>query len=158
MVPRDADGVSNAADGVAIKASARGAVIMIAWIGFLCLVMVLGAVNERDPRGLLLVLVWLPWLVPVALIARIRLSAVADVLTYRGAFRTRAWQRDQIECFGIIQSSWRPDVGHVQMLTRDGQCIIFRIASASRRREDRLQGWVAALEDWRSDAPASRYG
>ena len=157
MVLRHADGVINAGDGVTIKTSARGAVIMVAWIGFLCLVMVLGAVNERDPRGLLLVLIWLPWLVPVVLLARIRLSVVGDVLTYRGAFRTRAWQRDQIEGFGIVQSRWRPDVGHVQLFTRDGQCIIFFIASASRRREDRLQGWLAALEDWRSDEPASRY-
>ncbi len=37
-----------------------GLVAMVAWIGFLCLVMVLGAVDEHDPRGLFLVLVWLP--------------------------------------------------------------------------------------------------
>lgn len=82
-----------------------GLVAMVAWIGFLCLVMVLGAVDEHDPRGLFLVLVWLPWLVPVALLARIRLSAAGDVLTYRGPFRTRLWRRDEIDCFGIVQSS-----------------------------------------------------
>jgi hypothetical protein len=93
----------------------------------------------------------------VALFARVRLSAAGDVLTYRGALRIRAWRRDQIERFGIVQSGWRPTVGHVEMRTLDGHCVTFLVASASRRREARLQEWLVAIEDWRQGASAIRY-
>lgn len=55
---------------VTIRPSRAGLILMVAWIGFLCLVMVLGAAGEHDTRGLFLVFVWLPWLVPVALAFR----------------------------------------------------------------------------------------
>lgn len=81
------------------------------------------------------------------LIAQIRLSAAGDFLNYRGPFRTRAWYRDEIDCFGIVQWNWSPDVGHIQMRTVGGQWVVFSIASA-RRQAARLDGWLAALEDW----------
>lgn len=129
-----------------------GLVVMVAWIGLLCLVMVAGAVNEHDPRGLFLVFIWLPWLVPVVLIARIRLSAVGDVLTYRGLLRTRVWRRDEIDCFEIVESNWSPDVGRIQMRTVGGQWVVLGIASARRRHATRLAGWLTELQDWQSAA------
>jgi hypothetical protein len=106
--------------------------------------MVVGAINQRDPRGLLLVLIWLPWLVPVALIGRYRLSVAADVLTYRSPWRTRWWRRDQIAEFGIVQSTLNNRIGCVYMRTRDGEQVTIHIASGSRRRSERLQSWLAA--------------
>jgi hypothetical protein len=92
--------------------------------------------------------------VPVALLARIRLSAAGDVLTYRGPFRTRVWRRDEIDCFGIVQSSVSANVGQIQMRTVSGQWAVLRIASAKRRHAPRLQRWLDALEGWH--APIDR--
>jgi hypothetical protein len=137
-----------------IRPSTVGAVLMVGWILFLCLLMVIGAVNEHDPRGLLLVLIWLPWLVPVALLSRYRLSVAGDVLAYRGPLRTRSWRRDQIAEFGIIQSTLNVRVGYVYMRTLAGEQVTFHIAAGSRRRPDRLQAWLAALRDWLARTPS----
>jgi len=127
---------------------------MVVWIVFLCLLMVAGAVNEHEPRGLLLVLIWLPWLVPVVLLGRFRLSVAGDVLSYRSPLRTRLWRRDQIAEFGIVQSAWRAGVGYVYMRTLDGEQVTFLVAAGSRRRPERMQGWLEALRDWLSDSPS----
>jgi hypothetical protein len=91
--------------------------------------MVIGAVNERDPRGLLLVLIWLPWLVPVVLLGRFRLSLVGEVLTYRSPLRTRSWRRDQIAEFGVVQSGSQVRVGYLCMRTLDGEQVTFHVAN-----------------------------
>jgi hypothetical protein len=128
---------------------------MVVWILFLCLLIVVGALNEHDPRGLFLVLIWLPWLVLVAVFARFRLSVAGDVLTYRRPLRTRSWRRDQIAEFGIVQSAWQPRLGYVYMRTLDGETVTFHVAAGSRRRPVKLLGRIAALRDWLSDTPAS---
>jgi hypothetical protein len=127
---------------------------MVLWIVFLCLLIVAGAVNEHDPRGLFLVVIWLPWLVFVLLLGRFRLSVARDVLTYRRPLRTRSWRRDQIVEFGIFQSAWQPRVGYVYMRTLNGETVTFRVAAGSRRRPEKMLGWLAALRDWLSDTPS----
>jgi hypothetical protein len=82
---RHADRVTRVDAELTIRPSAVRLVVMVAWILFLCMVVVIGAVNQHDPRGLLLVLIWLPWLVPVALLSTSRLRVVGEVLTLRGA-------------------------------------------------------------------------
>ncbi len=143
----------SAGEGLTIRPSRAGAVLMVIWIVFLCLLMVAGAVNEHDPRGLFLVLIWVPWLVPVALLGRFRLSVAGDVLTYRRPLGTRSWRRDQIAEFGIVQSAWQPRVGYLHMRTLDGETVTFRVAAGSRRRPGKMLGWLVALRDWLSDTP-----
>src|SRR5215472_1886384 len=145
--PGHADHMTSAGEQLMIRPSAVGAVVMTAWILCLCLLMVIPAISQHDPRGLLLVLIWLPWLVPVALLGRYRLRAAGDVLTYRSPLRTRSWRRDQIAEFGIVQSSMNPRIGYLYMRTRDGVQITFRVASSYRRRQKRLQAWPAALSE-----------
>ena len=147
--------IRTADEGFIIRPSPVGAVLMVAWIVFLCLLMVAGALNEHDPRGLFLVLIWLPWLVPVVWFARFRLSVAGDVLTYRRPPRTRSWRRDQIAEFGIVQSAWQPRLGCVYMRTLDGESVAFRVAAGSRRRPGKMLGLLAALRDWLSDSPVS---
>jgi len=142
--------MTRADEQLTIRPSTVGGVLVVAWILFLCLLMVIGAINQHDPRGLLLVLIWLPWLVPVALVARYRLSVAGDVLTYRSPLRTRSWLRDQIAEFGIVQSTMNARIGYLYMHTLAGEHITFHIASSSRRRPERLQAWLAALRDWYS--------
>ena len=139
--------MTSAGEQLMIRPSAVGAVVITAWILCLCLLMVIPAISEHDPRGLLLVLIWLPWLVPVALLSRYRLRAAGDVLTYRSPLRTRSWRRDRIAEFGIVQSRMNPRIGYLYMRTRDGEQITFRVASSYRRRQKRLQAWLAALSE-----------
>jgi hypothetical protein len=141
-------------EGLTIRPSPTREALMVLWIVFLCLLIVAGAVNEHDPRGLFLVLIWLPWLVLVLLLGRFRLSVARDVLTYRGPLRTRSWRRDQIIEFGIVQSAWQARVGYVYMRTLDGETVTFRVAAGSRRRPEKMLGWLAALRDWLSDTPS----
>lgn len=138
-----------------IAPSRAGAVLAVGWIMFLCLLMVAGAVGAHDPRGLLLVLIWLPWLVPVVLLARFRLCVAGDVLTYRRPLSTRSWRRDQIAEFGIVQSAWRARVGYVYLRTLAGEQITLHLAAGSRRRPVKMQGWLADLRDWLAETPAS---
>jgi hypothetical protein len=147
---RHADRVTRAHEELTIRPSPVGAVLIVVWILFLCLVMVIGAIDEHDPRGLLLVLIWLPWLVPVVLLGRFRLGLAGEVLTYRGPLRTRS-RRDQIGEFGIVQSAGRVRVGYLYMRTLDGEQVTFHIASGSRRRPERLQVRLATLRGWLSD-------
>jgi hypothetical protein len=140
--------------GLTIRPSPAGAVLMVMWIVFLCLLMVVGAINEHDPRGLFLVLIWLPWLVPVILFGRSRLSVAGNVLTYRRPLRTRSWRRDQIAEFGIAQSALQARLGYVYMRTLDGETITFHVAAGSRRRPEKMLGWLASLRDWLSDTPS----
>jgi hypothetical protein len=153
---RHADRVTRADAELTIRRSAVGAVLMVVWILFLCLVMVIGAVDQHDPRGLLLVLIWLPWLVPVVLLSRSRLSVAGEVLTYRSPLRTRSWRHEQIAEFGIVQSPWRAQIGYLYMRTPDGEQITFHVASGTRRRPERLQVWLAALSGWLSDTSSPR--
>jgi len=81
---------------VTIKPSRQGLVFMLAWIGFLGLLMVLRAFALW-----LFCVVLLACLVPVALTARSRLSATGNTLTYRELVRTRVWRRHEIEGFAI---------------------------------------------------------
>lgn len=111
----------------------------------MCLVMVIGAVNERDPRGLLLVLIWLPWLVPVVLLGRFRLSLLGGVLTYRSPLRTRSWRRDQIAEFGVVPVRVAGP-GRLPLHAHPGrEQVTFHVAAGSRRRPEELQVRLAAL-------------
>jgi len=128
---------------------------MAAWIGFLCLLMVAGAAGDHDPRGFLLVLVWLPWLVPVMLTARAQVTAAGDTLTYRGPFRTRSWHRSQVRCFEVAPVRWSRRASQVQMHTADGQRVAFAVTRAYWPWSTaRLQRWRTALEDWRAGTSA----
>ena len=140
--------------GLTIRPSPARAVLMVMWIVFLCLLMVVGAINEHDPRGLFLVLIWLPWLVPVVMFGRFRLSVAGNVLTYRRPLRTRSWRRDQIAEFGIAQSALQARLGYVYMRTVDGETITFHVAAGSRRRPEKMLGWLAGLRDWLADTPS----
>jgi hypothetical protein len=136
-----------------IKPPRWGLVFSVAWIGFLCLLMVAGAAGEHDARGLLLVFLWLPWLVPVALIARSRLIADGDILTYRSPLRTRAWRRSEIGCFAIIPSPWPPRASRLYLHTAAGQWIAIPITGTAWPRGTAQQrAWLTALEEWRSSA------
>jgi hypothetical protein len=146
--------VTGTDQGPTIRPSPAGALVTVLWIVFLCLVMVVGALNDHDPRGLFLVLIWLPWLVPVAWFSRFRLSVAGDVLTYRRPLHTRSWRRDQIAEFGIAQSAWRARVGYISMRTLDGETVIFIVTAGSWRRPEKMLGWLAALREWLSDTPS----
>jgi hypothetical protein len=140
---------------VIIKPSSRaGLVFVVAWIMFLCLVTATGAARQHDAGALLLVFVWLPWLVPVALIARSQLTAVGDTLTYRSPLRTRAWHRTEICSFEIAPLRWSPSKGQVLVMqTIAGEWVEFLIITASGpRHAARMQHWLSALEDWRLSA------
>jgi hypothetical protein len=143
--------MTRAEESLTIRPPPAGAVLMVMWIVFLCLLMVAGAINEHDLRGLFLLLIWLPWLVAVVLFSRFRLSVAGNVLTYRRPLHTLSWRRDQIAEFGIVQSAWGPRLGYVYMRTLDGETITFHVAAGSQRRQERMLGWLAALRDWLAD-------
>lgn len=145
-----ARGVIPGEPGVVIKPHHGGLVFVVAWIGFLCLLMVLSSIGERSARGLFLVFVWLPWLVPVALAARSRVIAVGDTLTYRSPLRTRTWRRAEVENFEIASGRWSSRVRLIQMHAADGEWVPFAITARSWPRNTARVGlWYAALEGWR---------
>jgi hypothetical protein len=132
---------------------------MVAWIGFLCLLMVAGAAGEHDARGLLLVFVWLPWLVPVLLAARSQVTAAGDTLTYRSSLRTRSWHRSEVQRFEITPIWWSYRASRIQMHTTDGQWVAFAVATAYWPRSTaQIEHWRTALEDWRTGTSQSRPG
>ena len=132
---------------------------MVAWIGFLCLLMVAGAASEHDAGGLFLVFVWLPWLVPVLLAARAQLTATGDTLTYRGPFRARSWHRGEVQRFEIIPLRWSYRAHRIQMRTADGQRVAFAVTTAHwPRGTAQIERWRTALEDWRTGASQSHPG
>jgi hypothetical protein len=142
---------------VTIRPSCRGLAFIIAWIGFLCLLMVAGAAGNHDARGLFLVFLWLPWLVPIMLAARTQVTAVGDILTYRRPFRTRSWRRDEIQRFEIAPIRWSYRAKQIQMHTADGQRVAFGITTAYWPRSTAQIGrWRTALEDWRTGTSRSR--
>ena len=53
---------------------------------------------------------------PVALIARSRLTAAGDTLTYRSPLRARAWHRTEICSFDIAPLRWSPSKGQVLVM------------------------------------------
>lgn len=122
--PRHAGGVTLPEPGVVIKPHRGGLVFVVAWIGFLCLLMVLGSIGAHSARGLFLVFAWLPWLVPVLLAARHRLTAAGDTLAYRSPLRTRTWRRGEV---GYFEIAWPRDTAQVGR-------------------------WYSTLEDWRLGA------
>ena len=139
--------------GVVIKPHRGGLVFAVAWIGFLCLLMVLGSIGEHSARGLFLVFVWLPWLVPVVLAARYRLTAAGDTLTYRSPLRTRTWRRGEVEYFEIAYGRWSPRARLIQMRAADGEWVSFAITARSWPRDKAQVGrWYTTLEDWRLGA------
>lgn len=133
---------------VVIGASRLGLAFMVGWIALVCLLIVAGALSARDPRAILLVLIWLPLLVPVALVARIRVKASGNTLTYHGLIRKRAWQRQEIARFAITKpvQSLRP--GQLEVRTVSGESVIMSIPGAVRNAE-RQQRRLAMLENWR---------
>jgi hypothetical protein len=147
--------VVKADEGLTIRPSPTGAVLCVAWLVFLCLVIVAGAAAEHDPRGLLLMLIWLAWLVPIALIARYRLSVTGDLLTYRRPASTRKWRRDQIAEFGVIQSARRASVGYLYLRTVDGEQVTLYAAAGSRRRPQKIEDWLATLREWLAGTPSA---
>jgi hypothetical protein len=131
----------------------------VAWIGFLCLLMVAGAAGEHDARGLFLVFLWLPWLVPVMLAARTHVTADGDTLTYRSPLRTRSWHRSEVQRFEITPTRWSYRANQIQMHTADGQRVAFAITTAYWPRSTaRIERWRTALEDWRTGTSQSRSG
>ena len=122
----------------------------MAWVGFLCLLMVLGSIGEHSARGLFLVFIWLPWLVPILLLARYRLTAAGDTLTYRSPLRTRTWRRGEVGYFEIAYGRWSPRARLIQMRAADGKWVSFAITARSWPRDTAQVGrWYAVLEDWR---------
>ncbi|HXW44979.1 MAG TPA: hypothetical protein VEL03_09340 [Streptosporangiaceae bacterium] len=121
---------------------------MIGWIALVCLLVITGALRQHDPRGFLLLLVWLPLLVPVALVARVRVKASGDTLTYHGLLRKRAWRRQEIARFAITKPVQSPRPGHLEVRTVSGESIIISIPGASRN-ADQQQSRLVMLENWR---------
>ena len=133
-----------------IKPPRAGLVFVVAWIGFLCLLMVLGSIGEHSARGLLLVFIWLPWLVPVMLAARSRVTVAGDTLSYRSPLRARTWRRGEIENFEIAAGRWSSRARQIQMHTTDGERVSFAITARSWPQSTAQVGrWYAALENWR---------
>lgn len=131
---------------VTIRPSRGGLILMVGWIGLLCLLTVLGAAGEHDRRGLFLVFVWLPWLIPLILAARMRLTAAGDVITYRSLFRTRSWHRGEIQGFDV-SPGWSYRSLRIEMRTGAGERVPFAI-TVTRLRSTRIENWHAALENW----------
>jgi hypothetical protein len=132
---------------------------MAGWIGFLCLLMVAGAAGDHDARGLFLVFLWLPWLVPLMLAAQTQLTAAGDTLTYRSPFRTRTWHRGEIRRFAITPIRWSYRTNQIQMHTADGQRVAFAITTVYWPRSTaQIERWRTALEDWRTGPSQSPPG
>jgi hypothetical protein len=135
---------------VLIRPRRRGLVLVVAWIGLLCLLMVVGSIGEHSARGLFLVFVWLPWLVPVMLAARSRVTVAGDTLTYRSPLRTRTWRRGEVRNFEVASPWWSPRVRHVRMHTANGERVSFAITSRSwPQNTAQVDRWYTALENWR---------
>jgi hypothetical protein len=89
----------------------------------------------------------------MALIARSRLTAAGDLLTYRGPFRIRVWHRDDIASFAIIPTGWPPRARRLYMHTATGEWVAVPIIGTAWPRSDaRLQAQLSALLQWRSAA------
>jgi Bacterial PH domain len=129
-------------------------VFVAAWIGFLCLLMVVGSIGEHSARGLFLVFVWLPWLVPVILAARSRVTVAGDTLTYRSALRVRTWRRGEVRNFEVVSRRWSPRVRQVRMHTANGERVSFAITARSwPQNTAQVDRWCTALENWRHRVP-----
>jgi hypothetical protein len=125
-------------------------VFAVAWIGLLCLLMVLGSIGEHSARGLFLVFVWLPWLVPVMLAARSRVSVAGDTLTYRSALRARTWRRGEVRNFEVAARWWSPRARQIQMYTANGERVSFAITARSwPQHTAQVDRWYSTLENWR---------
>lgn len=150
LQPRHGEGVIPAEPAVLIRPRRGGLVFVAAWIGFLCLLMVLGSIGEHSARGLLLVFVWLPWLVPVMLAARSRVTIAGDTLTYRSPLRTRTWSRGEVLNFEIVSPRWLPRVRQITMHTAHGEWVSFvGTARSWPQNTAQVDRWHAALENWR---------
>jgi hypothetical protein len=131
--------------------------LVAAWIGFLCLLMVLGSIGEHSARGLFLVFIWLPWLVPVMLAARSRVTLAGDTLTYRSPLRVRTWRRVEVQNFEITSRRWAPRVRLITMHTANGERVSFAITARSwPQNTAQVDRWYTSLENWRlgNDQPA----
>jgi len=122
----------------------------VGWILFLCAVMVLGALNEGNPRALALVFVWLPFLVPVLLGGRSFVRAEGDQLVFRGCLRTRSWRRNEITAFRVSQSPWSPLMSRIEMSTTSEPRVVFWPTNVSwPKGTTQLDRWLLQLERWR---------
>jgi hypothetical protein len=142
------EGMPNDDRPLVIGASRIGLAFMVGWIVLLCLLIVAPAVSNHNPRGILLVLVWLPLLIPVALVARVRVKASGDTLTYHGMIRKRAWNRRDIDRFDITERAKSPRPGQLELRTVSGESVIMSIPGAFRNAE-RQKSRLALLENWR---------
>jgi Bacterial PH domain len=106
-------------------------VFVVAWIGLLCLLVVLGSIGEHSAGGLFLVFIRLPWLVPVMLAARSRVTIVGDTLTYRSPIRVRTWHRGEVRNFEITSGRRSSRSRQIQMHTTDGEWVSFAITARS---------------------------
>jgi len=131
-----------------IGASGFGLAFMVGWIVLLCLLVVASAVSNHHPRGFLLLLLWLPLLIPVALVSRVRVKASGDTLTYHGLIRKRAWNRRDIDRFAITKPAQSPRPGQLELRTVAGESVIMSIPGAFRNAE-RQQSRLVMLENWR---------
>jgi hypothetical protein len=147
---RHVRGVIPAEPAVLIRPRRAGLVFAVAWIGLLCLLMVLGSIGEHSAGGLFLVFVWLPWLVPVMLAARSRVTVAGDALTYRSPLRARTWRRGEVRNFEIAARRWLPRVRQIQMRTANGERVSFAITARSwPQNTAQVDRWYTALENWR---------
>lgn len=158
LQPGHGEGVIPAEPAVLIRPRRGGLVFMVGWIGFLCLLMVLGSIGEHSARGLFLVFVWLPWLIPVMLIARSRVTIAGDTLTCRSPLRTRTWSRGEVRNFEIATGRWSPRVRQITMHTAHGEWVAF-VGTARSWPQDTAQvgRWYAALENWRLGTDWDRF-
>jgi len=143
-----AEGMPNDDRSLVIGASRFGLAFMVGWIVLLCLLVLASAVSSHHPRGFLLLLLWLPLLIPVALVSRVRVKASGDTLTYHGLIRKRAWNRRDIDRFAITKPAESPRPGQLELRTVAGESVIMTIPGAFRNAE-RQQSRLALLENWR---------
>jgi hypothetical protein len=143
-----AEGMPNDDRPLVIGASRVALGFMVGWIVLLCLLIVAPALSNHDPRSILLVLVWLPLLIPVGLVSRVRVKASGDTLTYHGLIKKRAWNRRDIDRFAITKPAQSPRPGQLELRTVSGESVIMSIPGAFRNAE-RQQSRLAMLENWR---------
>jgi hypothetical protein len=137
--------------GVRIKPT--GSVLMMRILALTwCCPIVAGAGSAVAGGGmfwLFLVILWPPGIALALVIHRARLTTTGDFLTYRGPWRTRAWQREEIAVFWLGQQKWKTSNVHIGMDTATGEQVAFRAIEASRLFDRyELDCWRAALWDW----------
>ncbi len=140
---------------IVIRRPRAGLILMGTWIGFVCLLIVPGAVKEHDSGRLVFLSVLLTWLVMIVLSARDRITAAGDTLIYRSRFRTQSWHRGEILAFTIATGPLSHRTLQIAMHTTDCQCVPLAITVTFWSRTNRIECWHSALEDWLAGEPVT---